>query len=240
MGRWDENAIGARAGDADVYYGEVLGRLLLALLWVYYRLYHRFQVVGAGQAPRTGPFLALVNHVSLLDTPAFLLAAHAHPDHAYPVKAELFRIPGVGLALRSLKAFPVARAGRDLGAIRQILERLRRGGIVCIAAEGTRSRTGRLGPVDPVLARLSLAADVPIVPMVVVGSYEALPPGARFPRPKAIRVVVGEPFSTAHFKHAADQRQAAELAAAEIQKRLAALLPPDLRPLADTPPLRRR
>jgi 1-acyl-sn-glycerol-3-phosphate acyltransferase len=101
---------------------------------------------------------------------------------------------------------------------------LRDGGVMAIAAEGTRTRDGHLGPINPVLARIAAGAHVPVLPVGIRGSYEALPPGTKLPRPKPIVVRVGKPF---RFDKGTDATVAAERIRAEI----AALLPAHMQPL---------
>jgi 1-acyl-sn-glycerol-3-phosphate acyltransferase len=100
---------------------------------------------------------------------------------------------------------------------------LKAGGVMAIAAEGRRTRSGRLESINLVLARIAAAADVPIVPLGIRGSFEALPPGALFPRPRAIKVRVGKPFRFARGTSAQD-------AAERIRVEIAALLPAAMQP----------
>jgi 1-acyl-sn-glycerol-3-phosphate acyltransferase len=75
-----------------------------------------------------------------------------------------------------------------------------------------------------VLARIAVSAAVPLVPVGIAGSFAALPPGALLPRPRKITVRIGRPF---RFEPSTDTAAAAERIRAEI----AALLPPEQRPL---------
>jgi 1-acyl-sn-glycerol-3-phosphate acyltransferase len=65
---------------------------------------------------------------------------------------------------------------------------------------------------------------VPVIPVGITGSFEALPPGARFPRPRPIVLHVGEPL---RFSAGTGDEQAAD----GIRNAIAALLPPERRPL---------
>ena len=96
---------------------------------------------------------------------------------------------------------------------------------MAVAAEGTRSRNGHLATINPVLARIAAGADVPILPVGIRGSFEALPPGARVPRPRKIVVRVGKPF---RFDKGTDALVAAE----RIRREIAVLLPAHMQPLS--------
>jgi 1-acyl-sn-glycerol-3-phosphate acyltransferase len=136
----------------------------------------------------------------------------------------MFKLPVINWVLHTWSAIPVEREGRDMAGVRAILSALRRGGVVAIAAEGRRTRSGRLEPINPVLARIAASADVPIVPVGIRGSYEALPPGAILPRPRPIVVRVGPAFRL-------PRDTSANAAAERIRVEIARLLPPEMQPL---------
>jgi 1-acyl-sn-glycerol-3-phosphate acyltransferase len=197
-------------------------RIIKPLLGAYLRLYHRMEVEGFENVPPRGPAIVVVNHASLLDVPV-LMVADPYPDTATIVKASMFNMPLVSWFLRQWGAIPVERQGRDSSSVRSMLGVLRAGGVMAIAAEGTRTRNGHLGPINPVLARIAAGADVPVLPVGIRGSYEAMPPGAKLPRPKKIVVRVGKPF---RFDKGTDATGAAE----RIRSEIAALLPPHMQP----------
>jgi len=198
-------------------------RVVRAILGVYMRLYHRLELQGAEHLPRSGPALVVINHASLLDVPA-LMVLDPYPDTATIAKASLFRVPVVSWLLRQWGAIPVERQGRDSTGVRALLGVLRNGQVLAVAAEGRRTRSGRLDPINPVLAKIAVSAGVPIVPVGVIGSFKALPPGALFPRPGKLTVRVGPPFRL-------ERGTDTELAAHRIRRAIAALLPPEQQPL---------
>ena len=202
-------------------------RVLKGLMRPYLRLAHQLELQGWDNIPRTGPVLVVINHASLLDVPV-LMVLDPFPDTATVVKASMFRLPLISWALRQWNAIPVEREGRDSSGVRAMLTVLREGRQLAVAAEGRRTRSGRLEPINPVLARIAATADVPILPVGIIGSYQALPPGAIFPKPHKILVRVGPVF---RIPRGTDTQAAAERIRAEI----AALLPPEMQPLASEP-----
>jgi 1-acyl-sn-glycerol-3-phosphate acyltransferase len=134
----------------------------------------------------------------------------------------------VSWLLKNWGAIPVERQGRDSTSVRAMLEVLRNGGVMAVAAEGRRTRSGRLEAINPVLARIAAGASVPVLPVGIGGSFDALPPGALIPRPRKIVVRVGPAFRLARGTSATE-------AAERIRRELAALLPPEMQPL-DGPP----
>jgi 1-acyl-sn-glycerol-3-phosphate acyltransferase len=198
-------------------------RVIKAILGTYMRLYHGLELEGAANVPMDGPVLVLLNHASLLDVPA-LMVVDPYPDTVTVVKASLFKIPVVRWFLEQWHAIPVERHGRDSTSVRAMLAILRAGGVLTIAAEGRRTRTGRLEPINPVLARIAVSADALILPVGIRGSFDALPPGALFPRPRKIVVRAGVPF---RLERGTDVAAASE----RIRREIAALLPAEMQPL---------
>ena len=199
-------------------------RIIKPFLAAYLRLYHHLEMEGFEHLPPRGPLIVVVNHASLLDVPV-LMVADPYPDTATIVKASMFNMPAVSWFLKQWGAIPVERHGRDSSSVRGMLGVLRAGGVMAVAAEGTRSRNGHLATINPVLARIAAGADVPILPVGIRGSFEALPPGARVPRPRKIVVRVGKPF---RFDKGTDALVAAE----RIRREIAVLLPAHMQPLS--------
>ena len=127
----------------------------------------------------------------------------------------MFRVPIVGWILRQWDAIPVEREGRDSASVRRMLGVLRAGGVLAVAAEGTRTRSGQLEAINPVLARIAAGANVPILPVGIGGSFAAMPPGAHWPRPVKITVRIGPVF---RLERGTDADQAARRIRAEIAR----------------------
>jgi 1-acyl-sn-glycerol-3-phosphate acyltransferase len=199
------------------------------VLTTYLRLWHRLEVQGVEHLPAGGPALVLANHGSMLDVPA-LMSVDPYSHCAFLAKSGLFAYPLVGTILRAWGAIPVDRDGRDLAGLRAVLAALRQGRVVAIAAEGSRTRTGRLQAIHPVVARIAASAEVPIIPIGIAGSFAAMPPGTRWPRPRKILVRVGRPLRLPRGASAAEASQC-------IQAALTALLPAEqhARPAEETP-----
>ena len=202
-------------------------RFIKAVLGPYMRLFHALELQGAEHIPARGPAIVVLNHASLLDVPA-LMVLDPFPNTATVVKASMFKVPIVSWFLRQWGAIPVERQGRDSSGVRTMLGVLRSGGVMAVAAEGRRTRSGRLEAINPVLARIAAGANVPILPVGIQGSFKALPPGAVLPRPRKIMVRVGPSFRLAP---GADPAEAAQ----RIQREIAALLPPEMQPLPAQP-----
>ena len=135
---------------------------------------------GRENVPDHGGVILAANHLAFIDS---LLLMYSLPRRVsflgksdsleHPVARHLF--PATGM-------LPLDRTGRHsritLDRATQILER---GGIVGVHPEGTRSRDGLLGPGHRGVAQLALRADVPVVPVGLIGTGDVQPVGRRVP-----------------------------------------------------------
>jgi 1-acyl-sn-glycerol-3-phosphate acyltransferase len=110
-------------------------------------------------------------------------------------KKSLFGVPVIGPIFRWLGGFPVARDGTDRKAVRDSVEMLRAGEVLCVFPEGTRQHGPKIQPLQPGAAYLALRSGVPVIPIGIAGSEEILrtkrDPIPRFGR---VAIVVGVPI----------------------------------------------
>jgi 1-acyl-sn-glycerol-3-phosphate acyltransferase len=193
--------------------------LLRAILFVV----ARWEVVGVERLPSTGPVLLVANHLKAADPP--LLGAAVPRRVVFMAKQELFRPPVIGLFARWYGAFPVRRTDADLKALRQAQETLRRGEVLGMFPEGTRSGGRGLGKGHPGSALIALRTGASIVPAGITGTEVVSLPGILwkiFTRPR-ITVVIGEPFQLQLNGRLTTEQ--VEQATDQIMRRIAALLP---------------
>src|SRR5688572_18799201 len=107
-----------------------------------YRLYFRWRVYNPENVPLIGPVILASNHASFLDPP--LVGSGLPRPINYLARETLFRLPVVGGILRSWNAVPVDRDGTSPSGLRNILNRLQKGGAIILFPEGTRTRDGKL------------------------------------------------------------------------------------------------
>ncbi len=155
-------------------------------------IFARLRVSGTGRVPVAGGVLLVSNHQSMLD-PVLVTLALPRECH-YMARDTLFANRWFRALIESLNAFPVKRDTADLGAIREILRRLRDGGLVVTFPEGTRTADGSIGPLRPGSMLVAQRARCTVVPAVIDGAFEAWPRTARLPHPRPIRVLYGAPI----------------------------------------------
>jgi 1-acyl-sn-glycerol-3-phosphate acyltransferase len=166
--------------------------LLRAIFGPAFTLAFRLRTFGQNHVPREGAAILAANHASFLDP--ILIGMRARRSVRFLVAAEFYRDPRLHALLRSLGAIPV---GGDVGAIRsfrQITEAIRRGDLLGIFPEGGITRDGAMKPFRLGAAVLALQTGIPVVPMHLGGTFDALPRNAKWPRFVRVTLRIGEPI----------------------------------------------
>ena len=134
----------------------------------------RLHVAGLENFRRDRAYVFVANHQSLADIP---LISHLRQDSKWLAKAELFRFPVMGWFMRLAGDIPVDRSDRRKAAqaLLKCASYLRQGVSVVFFPEGTRSRDGCIQPFNDGPFQLALREQIPVVPVVVEGTGNALP-----------------------------------------------------------------
>jgi 1-acyl-sn-glycerol-3-phosphate acyltransferase len=184
-----------------------LSRLLLTLVC-------RYQVIGRDNIPAEPPYIIVSNHMTYWDVPVI----NTPPP-----------VPVIGLAARKYQGtwkeryftmFPliwVDQFSADRRALQDAITVLKRGGVLGLAPEGTRSRSGQLIQGRSGVAFIATRAEVPIVPACLYGTEKIL----KRPRPTVV-ARFGKPFRLPEGRAKGDQLDAYT---ERIMCAIAALLP---------------
>ncbi len=149
----------------------VLYEALRAFVKVAFFLTTRVHLRGRYNLPRKGPYIIASNHLSWTDIP--LIPAYVPGKVVYMAKEESFH-DRTGWLVRLLGAFPVKRGEGDRQAIRAADEQLKRKKVFIIFPEGTRSKTRMLAKAHAGLGMIALRSGVPVIPVAIWGSEDAL------------------------------------------------------------------
>ena len=137
-----------------------------------------------------------VNHLSALDIP--VLYKHLPFQFRILAKKELFRYPFMGWHLRRSGQIAVDQQNirKSIHSVSHAVKCLRAGLPIVIFPEGGRSTDGQLQPFMGGAFYLATKAQVDVVPMAIIGTFETLPMNSFHIRPHPVRLLVGEPIST--------------------------------------------
>jgi len=142
-------------------------------------------------------YVVVSNHLSNFDIPVLFTSLPL--TLRFLAKQELMKIPLVGHAMKVVGIVMIDRSAGISAhqAINEGVARARdRGFSLVVFAEGTRSRTGEMADFKKGGFRIAIDAAMPVLPVVVAGTFEANPPGAWLIRPAAAKVRVLSPIDT--------------------------------------------
>ena len=175
------------------------------------RLLFRPSVSGAENIPASGAAILVSNHISAGDT--FLLPSMIRRRVTFPAKIELFH--GRGLKGRLLSWFltvvgqrPMDRSGGRASAssMESVLEILRKGHLLGIYPEGTRSPDGRLYKGKTGVARLVLQAGVPVIPVGMIDTELVPSRFFKIPTMRRPKIRIGKPMDFSAYAQAGNDR----------------------------------
>jgi 1-acyl-sn-glycerol-3-phosphate acyltransferase len=168
--------------------------ILKAVIGTYLRLFFKVTVTGLENIPATGGVILASDHQAFCDS---LFIPFAVPRRVtFVAKAEYFQQRRTAWFFRAVGQIPMHRGGGEKSekSLDEALNLLKSGGVLGIYPEGTRAPDERLYRGRTGVARLALAANVPIIPIGVVGTRAVQPIGARLMRPfKPVEVRIGAP-----------------------------------------------
>jgi 1-acyl-sn-glycerol-3-phosphate acyltransferase len=181
------------------------------------------EVVGMEKIPK-GNVLIAANHLGRLDT-AVLLYVLDREDIIMAVAEKYKNHPLFGAIGRTANAIWLNRFEADFSALREILARMQKGGLMVIAPEGTRSKTASMQEGKMGVAFLASKSGYPVLPVALTGTEDGgvISNLKRFRRSK-IKAVAGELF-TIEIPKGKGREQAMREATDEIMCRIAAELP---------------
>ncbi|MGW9112958.1 lysophospholipid acyltransferase family protein [Microbacterium sp. NPDC055683] len=165
---------------------------------------YRPWITGRENVPQKGAAILASNHLSVIDS--IFLPLMLDRPMSFLAKAEYFTGRGLkGWATRwfmkGTGQIPLDRSGGSASeaALNTALQVVGRGDLLGIYPEGTRSPDGKLYRGRTGLARMALEARVPIIPVIMVGTGEMMPIGAKLPRIMRPGVVIGEPLDFSRY-----------------------------------------
>jgi 1-acyl-sn-glycerol-3-phosphate acyltransferase len=191
------------------------------LCWLAIKICTKRTVEGLDNFPQKGPALMVINHLGDADAPLLVSSVPASLDALG--KIELYDFPVLGKLMDWYGVIWLHRGLADRRAMRAALDGFAEGRIIVIAPEGRYSLIGGLEEGSQGAAYLAYKADVPILPVVVIGTenehvYSYL---KRFQR-ASVTFRVGKAF---RLNQKSDRREMMREGTRLIMESLANLLP---------------
>jgi len=201
-------------------------KIVLAILRPLLNILFSWKVEGRENIPLTGPLILVANHVHLLD-PFFLLFRFPRWIN-FMAKEELFRSPFLRFWLRWAGSVSIRREGRvreKQKILKSARDALERGLILGMFPEGGRSHDGKLRKGKPGSAVIASKANVPLLPVGIVGTDKIRGISWLWKRPGII-VNIGKPFKLPPTSSRMSKSQM-QLLTTQLMREIAALLPPE-------------
>lgn len=151
---------------------------------------------GREKIERPGQYVFIANHLSNLDIPVMFLATEM--PIRYLAKAELFKIP---VLKQAMEAIGIVRVDRIGGAaihyeVNQGVAAAREHGqSLIIFPEGTRSASGEMAPFKKGAFRIAITNQLDIIPVTIVGTWEAWRPHSKIVMGGPVRAVIHDRVS---------------------------------------------
>ncbi|MFI4876322.1 MAG: lysophospholipid acyltransferase family protein [Blastopirellula sp. JB062] len=169
----------------------------------------RIRVYGRENWPLEGGALVCPNHQSFLDPVLVGLTCQRRLN--FLARQSLFKFTPFRWLIQSLDSIPVDRDGSSLSGLKETLKRLKRGELVLIFPEGTRTQDGEIGPLKPGFIPLARRGGVPIVPVAIDGAFHAWPRTAKLPRRSVIHIRIAPPIDLELIQTLSDDELLTEL-----------------------------
>ena len=153
-------------------------------------------VTGLEKIDTSKPHVYAANHASALDIP--VLYVNLPFQFRIAFKKELLSYPVVGWQLKRSGQVCIDQQNpsHSISSIRAALKGLKEGLPLVIFPEGGRSPDGEIKPFLQGAFFLAIKAQVDIVPVALVGTYELLPMDTYHIKCRPLEMRVGEPIST--------------------------------------------
>ena len=156
-----------------------------------YRFVFQGKLIGAENIPQKDSFILVSNHGSLLDPP--LLGHALGRNISFMAKAELFKVPLLGLVIRACGAYPVKRGMADKNTIKIACKKLLNNNSIGIFIDGTRQKNGRVNKPKQGAALLAFKNQKLLLPVAIINSHRLIRFKFCIPFFSKIVIKVGKP-----------------------------------------------
>lgn len=201
-------------------------KLLYVFATSFFRWLSHLSVIGLENIPKQGPAILAVNHTGIIDAPLIFSLVPRNDLTALVAKKHL-KNTFLRMIVNIVGGIWINRDEADTHAIRAAREHLKKGGLLGVAPEGTRSSSGELDYGKNGVVYLAEKAAVPIIPIAISGTFKGMKKMLSLKRPMIV-VRVAEPIQFAPVNRS-DRETVLQQHTDEIMCQIAAMLPPSQR-----------
>jgi 1-acyl-sn-glycerol-3-phosphate acyltransferase len=152
----------------------------------------RLEVKGRDNIPKRGGVIFAAHHESYLDP---VVVGIASPRQIYFLaREELFQLGFFSWIIKKLNALPISREQLHVSTAKKSLEILRKGGVLLLFPEGTRSPADTIAEGKRGVGLIAEHANVPVIPVLIKGSGQALPRNRKWITSHKVWVIFGKPL----------------------------------------------
>lgn len=169
--------------------------LCQGVLYILIKILFRIKYINSRNVPKKGATLLVSNHQSFLDPPAIGCGYFRMTN--FLARKTLFKFKPFAKLIDSVDAIPLETNGLGFQGIKETLRRLNNNEAVLIFPEGSRTFDGELSHFTSGYAALALKTRATIVPIAIVGAFEAFPRTKKFPSffKPPVKVEYGQPIA---------------------------------------------
>lgn len=177
--------------------------LITGFVWIIFKLFWQLKLKGAENLPPDEPFILCPNHCSFLDGFAMSTAMPKWlKKRLFFLGTKMyFGVPIIKNLLKIIKVIPIDPATHLINAMQACAYVLHSGKPLCIFPEGERSIDGTPKEFKKGIGILAKETNVRLIPVYLKGTYQAWPRPKRFPRPCAITVICGKPYTASELEN---------------------------------------
>lgn len=183
------------------------------------------KINGLENIPKDTNFILAANHDSYIDhlIIATVFVNYLNKRVHFLAKKELFDTKIKKKFHEWADAVPIDRQAGGKEALKYAINTLRQGKIIIIHPEGTRSYDGKLQRAKTGVARLALAAEVPILPVGLIGTFEILPKWKKIPKLKKAKMKIGKLIYFKEYYKMENDKKTIRLVTTKVMKEIAKL-----------------
>lgn len=179
---------------------------------------------GISNVPKKGGYIFASNHQGALDILIHL--AYVPRYFRFIAKKSLFDIPIFGWYMSLAGYVPIERdvatsAHRTMNGVAEVLSKNE---CILIYPEGTRSKTGELGPFKRGSLMAAFQSGASVIPVAIQGSYRMMPKNTYLIRPSNVQISFGKPIDLSMYKDIKVSKEDYEKELARLRSEIEGLL----------------